>query len=237
MARTLEQSRQWMQIGSDLVADALANFDERDFAVESQLPGWTRKHLIAHLAANGDAIGNLIHWAATGEVTPMYSSPEARATDIEIGSRKSGSELTLWFGESAAKLNAGMSALTAEQWGNEIVTAQGRTVPASETPWMRSREVMIHAVDLDAGIEFDDLPEEFLRALCDDIVAKRASIAGPTAITLVSETSDEWTLPGSGDAIQVTGSLAAIAAYLAGRQYSGLTASSDDGVPAIPAWL
>ena len=208
MARTLEQSRQWMQIGSDLVADALANFDERDFAVESQLPGWTRKHLIAHLAANGDAIVNLIHWAATGEVTPMYSSPDA-----------------------------GMSALTAEQWGFEIVTAQGRTVPASETPWMRSREVMIHAVDLDAGIEFDDLPEEFLRALCDDIVTKRASVAGPTAIILVSETSDEWTLPGSGDAIQVTGSLAAIAAYLAGRQYSGLTASSDDGVPAIPAWL
>ena len=210
MARTLEQSRQWMQIGSDLVADALANFDERDFAVESQLPGWTRKHLIAHLAANGDAIGNLIHWAATGEVTPMYSSPEARA---------------------------GMSSLTDEQWGFEIVTAQGRTVPASETPWMRSREVMIHAVDLDAGIEFDDLPEEFLRALCDDIVTKRAGITGSTAITLVSETSDEGTLPGSGDAVQVTGSLAAIAAYLAGRQYSGLTASSDDGVPAIPAWL
>jgi len=237
MARTLEQSRQWMQLGADLVTDALANFDEQDFAVESQLPGWTRKHLIAHLAANGDAIGNLIHWAATGEVTPMYSSPEARATDIEIGSRKSGSELTLWFGESAGKLNAGMSALTAEQWGHEIVTAQGRTVPASETPWMRSREVMIHAVDLDSGIEFDDLPKEFLLALCDDIVTKRASVVSPTAIILLSDTSDEWTLPGSGDPIQVTGSLAAIAAYLAGRHYSGLTASGDDGVPAIPAWL
>jgi maleylpyruvate isomerase len=226
-----------MQLGADLVTDALANFDEQDFAVESQLPGWTRKHLIAHLAANGDAIGNLVHWAATGEVTPMYSSPEARAADIEIGSRKSGSELALWFGESAAKLNAGMSALTAEQWGHEIVTAQGRTVPASETPWMRSREVMIHAVDLDSGIEFDDLPKEFLLALCDDIVTKRASVAGPTAIILVSETSNEWTLPGSSDAIQVTGSLAAIAADLAGRHYSGLTASGDDGVPAIPAWL
>jgi maleylpyruvate isomerase len=96
---------------------------------------------------------------------------------------------------------------------------------------------MIHAVDLDAGIEFDDLPKEFLLALCDDIVTKRASVVSPTAITLLSDTSDEWTLPGSGDPIQVTGSLAAIAAYLAGRHYSGLTASGDDGVPAIPAWL
>jgi uncharacterized protein (TIGR03083 family) len=237
MARTLEQSRQWMQLGADLVTNAIANFDERDLAVDTQLPGWTRKHLIAHLAANGDAIGNLVHWATTGEVTPMYSSPEARSADIEIGSRKSGSELVLWFGESAAKLNAGMSALTAEQWGHEIVTAQGRTVPASETPWMRSREVMIHAVDLDSGIEFDDLPEEFLRALCDDIVNKRASVDGPAAIVLISDTSDEWTLPGAGDPVQVTGSLAAITAYLAGRQYSGLTTSGNDKIPALSAWL
>jgi maleylpyruvate isomerase len=237
MARTREQSRQWMQLGAELVTTAIANFDEQDFDVQSQLPGWTRKHLIAHLAANGDAIGNLVHWAATGEVTPMYPSPEARAADIEIGSRKSGSELGLWFSESAARLDEGMSALTAEQWTHEIVTAQGRTVPASETPWMRSREVMIHAVDLDSGVGFDDLPEEFLRALCDDIVTKRASADGPTAIVLVSDTADQWKLPGAGDPVQVTGSLAAITAYLAGRQYSGLTTSGNDEVPALSAWL
>jgi maleylpyruvate isomerase len=167
----------------------------------------------------------------------MYPSPEARAADIEIGSRKSGSELGLWFSESAAILDEGMSALTAEQWTHEIVTAQGRTVPASETPWMRSREVMIHAVDLDSGVGFDDLPEEFLRALCDDIVTKRASADGPTAIVLVSDTADQWKLPGAGDPVQVTGSLAAITAYLAGRQYSGLTTSGNDEVPALSAWL
>jgi maleylpyruvate isomerase len=237
MARTREQSRQWMQLGAELVTTAIANFDEQDFDVQSQLPGWTRKHLIAHLAANGDAIGNLVHWAATGEVTPMYPSPEARAADIEIGSRKSGSELGLWFSESAARLDEGMSALTAEQWTHEIVTAQGRTVPASETPWMRSREVMIHAVDLDSGVGFDDLPEEFLRALCDDIVTKRASADGPTAIVLVSDTADQWTIPGPGDPVQVTGSLAAITAYLAGRQFSGLTTSGNDEVPELSAWL
>ena len=237
MARTREQSQQWMQIGADLVTTAIANFDEQDFDVQSQLPAWTRKHLIAHLAANGDAIGNLVHWAATGEVTPMYSSPEARAADIEIGSRKSGSELGLWFSESAARLDEGMSALTAEQWTHEIVTAQGRTVPASETPWMRAREVMVHAVDLDSGIEFDDLPEEFLRALCADIVAKRAGAVGSMTITLVSDAADEWTLPGSSDPIQITGSLAAITAYLAGRQYSGLTTSGNDEVPELSAWL
>ena len=32
-----------------------------------------------------DAVGNLVHWAATGERTPMYASPEQRNTDIDAG--------------------------------------------------------------------------------------------------------------------------------------------------------
>ena len=30
----------------------------------------------------------------------------------------------------------------------EVVTAQGRTVPATEIPWLRAREVYVHVVDL-----------------------------------------------------------------------------------------
>ena len=44
---------------------------------------------------------------------------------------------------------------------------------AAETPWMRSREVMVHAVDLATGLTFADLPEDFLAALRADITVKR----------------------------------------------------------------
>ena len=47
------------------------------------LPGWTRKHLVAHLAGNAEALLRLLHWAGTGERTPMYTSPEQRNADIE----------------------------------------------------------------------------------------------------------------------------------------------------------
>ena len=79
-----------------------------------------------------------------------------------------------------------MASLTDEQWEAEVVTAQGRTVPASETPWMRAREVMVHAVDLGTGIGFDDLPDGFLVALCDDIVGKRAAAGGGGWVPLSS---------------------------------------------------
>ena len=127
-----------MQQGATLVSGALAGLDEAAFTAPTELPGWTRGHLAAHLSANAEAVGRLVHWAATGEPTPMYLSSDQRAADIEAGSHRSGAELTAWFDESASRLDSGMEALTEEQWQADVVTAQGRTVPASETPWMRA---------------------------------------------------------------------------------------------------
>jgi len=44
----------------------------------SALPGWTRGHLLTHLARNADALVNLLTWARTGIPTPMYASPDQR---------------------------------------------------------------------------------------------------------------------------------------------------------------
>ena len=38
----------------------------------------------------------------------------------------------------------------------------------------RAREVWIHAIDLGAGVTFDDLPPAFIAALLTDVVRKRA---------------------------------------------------------------
>jgi maleylpyruvate isomerase len=106
----------------------------------------------------------------------MYSSPEQRSADIEKGSTRTGVDLRHWFDASAARLSEAMGALTPEQWSTEVVTAQGRTVPATETPWMRAREVMVHAVDLRTGTTFADLPTDFLKALVDDVITKRGDV-------------------------------------------------------------
>ncbi|MFW5472448.1 hypothetical protein ACOCJ5_03985 [Knoellia sp. CPCC 206450] len=55
-------------------------------------------------------------------------------------------------------------------------------MPASETPWMRACEVMVHAVDLTTGVTFDDLPGDFLEALQADTRSTR----GPGAVPEVS---------------------------------------------------
>ena len=206
--RTLTDARAWAGAGTELMLDAVAGLDEDGFSAPSMLPGWTRKHLVAHAAANADALGNLVHWAATGEETPMYASAEERAAGIDRGPTLSADELRSWLTASAHRLAAGLDRLTDEQWQHQVVTAQGRTVPATELPWMRAREVCVHAVDLGTGVvTFADLPRGFLAALVGEIRAKRG----------LAELPD--------------GPLPAVAAWLAGRPHSLADA------PELGPWL
>jgi maleylpyruvate isomerase len=234
--RTFADARRWALIGAELTFDAIAGLDDAGYAAPSTLPGWSRAHTAAHVAANAEALSNLVHWAATGEPTPMYASPEERAAGIERGRALPADRLTAWLRRSADALEAGMDRLTDEQWRHEVVTAQGRTVPATELPWMRSREVCVHAVDLATGVSFADLPADFLAALCDDVAAKRAAAPGPAVTLRAPATGAGWELPGDGEPVPVTGELHDIAAYLTGRD-GDLRAADGTPAPALGAWL
>ena len=237
MTRTLTDSLGWVADGTALVQRALVQVGTvEELGQPSALPGWTRKHVLAHLAANADAVGHLVHWAATGERTPMYSSPEQRNADIEAGAARSASELLDWFDRSAAALGEGFDGLSDEAWRAEVVTAQGRTVPASETPWMRTREVMVHAVDLDGGVTFDDLPADFLAALATDIVGKR-SASGPAIRVAPSDTDQVWEFGADGVRTTVTGPLAQVVAWLAGRSFHDVVTADGGPAPTLPRWL
>lgn len=207
MSRSLEETRAWAALGNDLVLKAAAGLTDDDLRAPSTLPGWSVGNLVAHIAANADALLNLVTWARTGVKTPMYASPEDRAKGIAKGDTLTPDEARAWLASSIASLAAGFESLSESHWRNEVVTAQGRTVPATEIPWMRSREGLIHAVDLDRGVTFADLPEDFLDALIAEISAKR----------------------GLGDLPE--GPKPEVAAWLAGRAHS----LSD--APEIGAWL
>ncbi|MFE9097002.1 maleylpyruvate isomerase family mycothiol-dependent enzyme [Streptomyces sp. NPDC007264] len=238
MPRTFDDARRWARFGTSLLVEAAdrADLDDDGLGAPSALPGWTRGHVVAHVAANADALGNLVHWAATGEPTPMYSSAEERAAGIERGGRLPAAELVAWLRRSADALETAMAALGDQQWRSPVVTAQGRTVPATELPWMRSREVCVHAVDLGTGPSFADLPADFLAALCDDVVGKRRNGPGPALVLQAADTGGRWELPGEGDTAHLTGPLHEITAYLTGRE-SALTAPGGGPAPALAAWL
>lgn len=213
MSHTFEEARRWQQGGTVVLLAALDRLMVEDYDEPAGVPGWSRKHLLAHVAANADALQNLVTWARTGMETPMYTSAEARSEAIEKGSRLAADKLAAWVRQSADALETAMAALTDEQWETKVVTVQGRTVPAAATPWMRSREVFVHAVDLANGTTFADLPEDFLLALQEDIKNKRGVVP------------------------EVLGTVADVAAWLAGRPYANLTQTDGSPTPVLGPWL
>jgi uncharacterized protein (TIGR03083 family) len=237
MHRALADARRWMRQGTALLLKE-ADLDDAALNRPCALPGWTRRHLIAHVAANADALGNLVQWAATGEPTPMYASPAERAAGIENGAKLPVGELVGWLRRSADMLEGAMARLGSEQWRVWVRTAQGRTVAAAEVPWMRSREVWIHAVDLAAGLAFADLPADFLAALCEDVIAKRGAQPGHALILTATDTGGRWELPGDGTAaaVSLSGPLADVAAYLTGRAHQ-LTTVGGAAAPELAPWL
>jgi uncharacterized protein (TIGR03083 family) len=237
MPADLTDSLRWTRDGTTLFL-AEAELDEAALGEPSALPGWTRRHLLAHVAANAGALGNLVRWAATGEPTPMYSSPGERTAGIEGGARLPDAELGAWLRRSAQTLDDAMTALSDGQWQAPVLTAQGRTVPATEVPWLRAREVYVHGVDLATGLSFAELPAGFRTALCDDVVAKRASAraSGPALIVEAVDTGGRWELPGDGEPIVLQGPLAEITAYLTGRAHK-LTTAGGEPAPALGPWL
>ena len=166
-------TRDWMDTSTELFLEQVAALADEQFAQASALPGWSRAHVVAHVHYNAQALRRLLHWARTGERSPMYGSSEQRNTEIAEGAELPADKLRTLVRDSADALVAECDALPGQCWQHEVVTAQGRTVPASEVLWMRTREAAVHTIDLNTGIGFTDLPDELNAALAKDALAKR----------------------------------------------------------------
>jgi maleylpyruvate isomerase len=201
-----------------------------DLSVPSELPGWSRATLVAHVARNADALGNLLAWARTGIETPMYASPEARAEGIERSAAQTDDQLRADVIDAADRLLDAIGAMPEAAWDARVKTARGRDIAASEVAWMRIRETWVHAVDLGAGAAFGDIPD----AIVFDLVGEVASGLigrGDCPAMNVDIGSAAWRVGrADGEAVEVRGPASDVLAWLIGR------APLADAPPA-PAWL
>jgi maleylpyruvate isomerase len=220
-----------VRLGTAYFRRALSRLDDADF-------GWSRRHLVAHVGYNARAVARLVDWAATGAENPMYSSPEARNEEIDSGATLRPDALRSLCEHAATDLDVRWRDLPDGRWAHEVRTAQGRTVPASETLWMRSREVWLHAVDLDTGARVNEIPEQVLARLLADVVGmwhKRDQLDG----LAVSTSGPDGPLRlGTEDAhVEVTGPLADVVAWATGRTGQALDLKWAGEPRTAPRWL
>ncbi|WP_336205532.1 maleylpyruvate isomerase family mycothiol-dependent enzyme [Nonomuraea sp. LPB2021202275-12-8] len=225
----------WLDAGT---AYFEARLDGADLDGDSALPGWTRRHVVAHVAANARALGRLAHWARTGEESPMYTSAQARDDEIEELAKLAPAEILALAGRTASELRSALRELPTPAWAAPVRTAQGRTVPASEIVWMRCREMWVHAVDLGTGGGFEDFPAALLDALLTDVTGLWARRGQERGLVLAPvDRHGVWRVDGPAQASPaqvsaVRGTAAELAAWVTGR---GPAPHPD--APAIGRWL
>ena len=125
---------------------------ELDLRAPSLLPGWTRAHVLAHVARNADAMRNVLAGARAGQDRPGYASAEAREAGIEQDAGRPARELTSDLAASAMALRTVARQLPDDGWQVPVrMLEEGPRFPAAELLTRRLVEVELHHGDLGAG--------------------------------------------------------------------------------------
>lgn len=210
-----------------------------DPAGPSLCEGWTRGHVLTHVARNAEAIGRLAEWAVTGAPQEMYpGGTGARDQAIEQGAARGAAELVADLADTAEALVPRLEALSGTLATQEVEMRGGFRVPASRLPFLRLREVVYHHVDLDAGFGFADVDGGLVRRFIDDAVSRLALASHPPALRLAGDEGEHWTVgeQTNDDArpTTVAGTRAGLLLWLARRVPDGVRVDGDAELPSLP---
>jgi maleylpyruvate isomerase len=218
----------------------VAGLDDRASHQPSRLPGWSRAHVVTHLARNADALVNLLTWARTGVEHPAYASAADRDADIEEGATRLAQVLHEDLLAASARFMVAATELPERAWAAAVVGRRQGVIPAADIPSMRLLEVWVHLVDLDSGVTFSDIPANHLEPLVDAAVPPHAVRQDWPRVRLTAELPGDrtrtWDFTGAraDDQIyEVAGSAIDVIAWLTGR---GDSSALRGEVPALPAW-
>ncbi|WP_338695404.1 maleylpyruvate isomerase family mycothiol-dependent enzyme [Streptomyces sp. Q6] len=212
---------------TDRLLAAVSTLDNAAVAEPSRLPGWSRGHVLAHLARNADALVNVL------EGRPMYVSGEARDADIERDAPRGLRAQVDDVRESAERFQR-VGAVDAD-WSRTVELRNGVTDAASRIPFRRLAEVELHHVDLGIGYGLEDLPADFTHREIDFLADRFTGHKDVPPLALATDSDRRWTSGGAdGKPLAVRGRAADLLGWLCGRR-DGTGLTVDGGLlPALP---
>jgi maleylpyruvate isomerase len=223
----------------DRVLESVNSMSDDQVRAPSRLPGWTRGHVLAHIARNADGLRNLLTWAKTGVKTPQYASFEARQAEIDAGADRSASEQAADIIRSARELTDLARELPADAWLAEVQAIRGPAQPAWFVLGRRLFEVEVHHVDLYAGYRSGDWPDWFVTDELYRITGELTRNPEAPAAVLTDLVTGRQYFTGTADTkdLEVTGHGHVLLAWLLGRSDGEeLTADPAGPLPDVPAY-
>lgn len=195
----------------------------RDLAAPSLLPGWSRAHVVAHLAGNALSHVRMLDGCLAGEVRTQYADDDARAAGIAALAAEP-ERVVAEHAAGAAALEQRWAAMQAEHWERPVRWLDRGTAAASTTVWSRWKEVEVHRVDVAAGYGPADWPAAFARRLLAQLLART-----DLPEMVVNDVGD-----GAGP--RISGSIPALATWLSGRSDGRDLTVVGGALPDLPEW-
>ncbi|MEV7596982.1 maleylpyruvate isomerase family mycothiol-dependent enzyme [Kitasatospora sp. NPDC089797] len=236
-----ELVRQVRASAARLGADAGALTDRRA-GEPSLLPGWSRGHVLTHLARSADAYRWTLALARTG------SAPGPRADAAELdrrlreGAGRGAGALAADLRDSLDGLLRDAAELPVGRRAVLVPALAGWRHPAWYLLWRAWRELEVHHVDLNSGRAPADWPEAFVRQALTETTATLGARGVPLARVEAADLGQDWPVGGSGPVLRGPGH--ALLAWFAGRGpaagalcLDGVpVAAEQSALPALPAF-
>jgi maleylpyruvate isomerase len=230
-----------IQAAAERLLATAARLTDTEVGEPSLLPGWTRGHVLTHIARNADGLANLLRWASTGTEIPMYASREKRDADIEAGAGRGADALTADVRDSAAAFAEAAATVPERAWTVLVRALRGDPFPASDVLARRLSEVEIHHVDLAVGYGPADWPAKFVAAALPHVAESFSGDDRAPACRVAADGAGYSATigPGAhdGPVPLVFGPAHDVLAWMLGRSPGdGLAVRPASAVPVMPPW-
>lgn len=192
----------------DRLNAVLAGLDDEAARAPSGLPGWSRGHVLTHIANFSEAMTRQVDEARAGRGIEMYDGGRpARDAAIEAGSGRSADELKQHVRTAGEGLLAAWAKV--DDWTRPVMHRNSDLAATVYTGW---REFEVHTVDLALEPTTDGWSGEFCLHLLDFLRPRT-----PDGLRLVLDAGDTRWENGTGPDHVLTGTLSDLTAWFAGR--------------------
>ncbi|MEV4733408.1 maleylpyruvate isomerase family mycothiol-dependent enzyme [Saccharopolyspora sp. NPDC049426] len=238
LADEVANRRAAVRHATEVLLRSASGLDEISVRQPSLLPGWSRSHVLTHLARNADACCNLLLWARTGIEHPMYASRDDRDQAIEEGSSRSHQLLMEDLVASSDRFFVAARDLPDSDWTAEVTLSGGDVIPALHVLRLRLLEVWVHLADLDHDVDFADIPLADAELVLEDVVQLFGGRPDVPALTLDVDFGHHhrrWDLRGTTSRpAAVSGEPGPMLGWLLGRTGPGELRGD---APELPDWM
>jgi maleylpyruvate isomerase len=199
---------------ADQLLAVTADLDDGAARGDSVLPGWSRGHVITHIANFSEAMTRQVEEALQGRLVEVYDGGRpARDAAIEAGADRSADELRSHLTQAVTTLIASWEKVGPTDWPLPILHRNSNLSAGLQATW---RELTIHTADLDLGITPATWSEDFCLHLLDFLRPRT-----PDNLHLILKSPTVTWDNGTGEDVTLEGALTDLTAWYAGRPTQG----------------